>query len=177
MTGITPEMTVNQHSCLSPSKIDQKCKAWKLFTHHFFCLLSFQTHGIASVARLQREEVSWRKQEYRETGRISTGFYQELASSVEFSQVFFWTCRSHGKFHKSTRNSASLKLMANATQIYFFLIDNGAPFPIDSGTHNTHISLSQWHFCLSCRCCPHSHHLFFIIEALVVDRQWHSSFR
>jgi hypothetical protein len=34
----------------------------------------------------------------------------------------------------------------------------------------------QWHFCLmsSCQCCPHSHHLFFIIDALVVDQQWHS---
>jgi hypothetical protein len=117
MTGITPEMTGNQHSCLSPSKIDQKCKSRKLFTHHFFCLLSFQTHGIASIARLQREEVSWRKQEYRETGRISTRFYQELASSVEFSQVF--VCRSHGKAHKSTRNSSSLKLMANAKSIFF----------------------------------------------------------
>jgi hypothetical protein len=38
----------------------------------------------ASVARLQREEVSRLAEEHGGTGTFSTGFYEELASSVEF---------------------------------------------------------------------------------------------
>jgi hypothetical protein len=98
MTGITLKMTGHQHSCLSPSKIHQKCKALKLFTHHFFCFLSFKTHGIASVARLQREEVSRSKQEARGTGSISTGTY----TFFEFSSFLF--VANH---------------MANCSQIYW----------------------------------------------------------
>jgi hypothetical protein len=38
-------------------------------------------HGIASVARLQREEMSTTQQEARETGTFSTGIYKGRASS------------------------------------------------------------------------------------------------
>jgi hypothetical protein len=40
--------------------------------------------GIASVARLQREEVSRSAKEHGGTGTFSTGFYEELASSLNF---------------------------------------------------------------------------------------------
>jgi hypothetical protein len=57
-------------------------QARKLITYHFSCLLSFETHGITSLARLQREELSRSKQEARGLGTFSTGFYEELAYSV-----------------------------------------------------------------------------------------------
>jgi hypothetical protein len=63
----------------------EEMQARKLITYHFFCLLSFETHGIASVARLQREEVSRAKKEHGGTGTFSTGIYAGCASSVEFS--------------------------------------------------------------------------------------------
>jgi hypothetical protein len=53
-------------------------QARKLITYHFFRLLSFKTHGIASVARLQREEVSSSAKEHGGTGIISTGIYEAL---------------------------------------------------------------------------------------------------
>jgi hypothetical protein len=44
--------------------------------------------GVASVARLQREEVSRAKKEARGTGTFPTGIYGGRASSVEFANVF-----------------------------------------------------------------------------------------
>jgi hypothetical protein len=44
----------------------------------FLRLLSFETHGIASVARLQREEVSRAKKEHGGTGTFPTGIYGGL---------------------------------------------------------------------------------------------------
>jgi hypothetical protein len=52
-----PEMAGNQPSCQMTRK---------LITHHFFCLISFKTHGVVSFARLQREEVSREKKEHGE---------------------------------------------------------------------------------------------------------------
>jgi hypothetical protein len=74
-------------------------KARKLITYHSFCLLSFETHGITSVARLQREEVSRAKKEHGGTGTFSTGIYGGRASSLDFANVFE-RCQSHGKAHK-----------------------------------------------------------------------------
>jgi hypothetical protein len=49
-------------------------QARKLIKYHFVCLLSFETHGIASIARpVQREEVSLRKQEHEDL----VGFVRE----------------------------------------------------------------------------------------------------
>jgi hypothetical protein len=50
------------------------------------------------------------------------------------------------------------------------LIHSGTPF---NTFQYTHISLSQWHFCSTCRCSILTI-FFFIINELVVDRQWHS---
>jgi hypothetical protein len=50
-------------------------------------LLSFKTHVIASVARLQREEMSRAKKEHGGTGTFSTGFYKELASSLNLQTI------------------------------------------------------------------------------------------
>jgi hypothetical protein len=41
--------------------------------------------GVASVARLQREEMSTTQEEGRETGTFPTGIYGGRASSVEFA--------------------------------------------------------------------------------------------
>jgi hypothetical protein len=43
-----------------------------------------QSHGIASIARLQREEVSMIKEGIRRSSSNSTGLYEGLASSLEF---------------------------------------------------------------------------------------------
>jgi hypothetical protein len=67
-------------------------QAKRLITYHSFCLLSFETHGITSVARLQREEVSRAKKEHGGTGTFSTGIYGRLACFVEFS----FGCKLHG---------------------------------------------------------------------------------
>ena len=94
-------------------------KARKLITYHFFCLLSFQTHGIASVARLQREEVSRAKTGHGGTGTFSTWFYKELASSVGI-RVLAW----HGKL------LINLLEVLHHLKIHckFNYIHNGAPF-------------------------------------------------
>jgi hypothetical protein len=60
----------------------------KLIAYLFFCLLSFGTHGIASVARLQREEVSRSAKEHGGTGSNSTGFYAALHPLLNFANHF-----------------------------------------------------------------------------------------
>jgi hypothetical protein len=88
VTGITPEMTGNQHTfLLFIQQNHEKMQARKLIPYHFFCLLSFGTHGIASVARLQREEVSRSAKEHGGTGSNSTGIYRWLASSLNLQMI------------------------------------------------------------------------------------------
>jgi hypothetical protein len=91
-------------------------QAKKLITHHFFCPLSFQTHGIASVARLQREEVSRSKREARGTGSICTGFYKGSASSFEFLSVLL-VANHTARLTNLLEVLHLSKLMANAWQI------------------------------------------------------------
>jgi hypothetical protein len=90
--------------------------ARKLVAYHFSCLLSFETHGIASVARLQREKMSRSAKEAREIGTFSTGFYKELASSPEFP-TFVIPCKSHGKCSQSTGSTASFEIHCKSNQI------------------------------------------------------------
>jgi hypothetical protein len=47
-------------------------------------IVSLLSHGIASVARLQREEVPRLKQEARDNSSSSAGIYAGCASSVKF---------------------------------------------------------------------------------------------
>jgi hypothetical protein len=88
MTGIASEMTGYQHDCCSIQQIRSEMQAKKLITYHFFRLLSFETHGIASVARLQRKEMSTTQQKARGTSTFSTGIYGGHASSVNFGDDF-----------------------------------------------------------------------------------------
>jgi hypothetical protein len=148
MTRITPEMTGNQHSCLSSNKIDQKCQARKLITYHFSCLFSFQTHGITSFARFQREEVSRSKQEARGLGTFPTGIYESWHPLLNF-QVFFWLQITRQLLTKSTGSTASFEVHGKYNTNLIF-IDNGAPLNTFRYTH-THVSLSQWHFCSTCQ--------------------------
>jgi hypothetical protein len=62
----------------------EEMQARKLITYHFFCLLSFGTHGIASVARLQREETPTTQQDARGTGTFPTGIYKSWHPLSEF---------------------------------------------------------------------------------------------
>jgi hypothetical protein len=88
-------------------------KARKLITYHSFCLLSFETHGITSVARLQREEVSRAKKEHGGTGTFSTGIYGGRASSLDFANVFDLANHT-ANAHNLLEVLHLLKLMANA---------------------------------------------------------------
>jgi hypothetical protein len=78
----------------------------------FLRLLSFQTHGIASVARLQREEVSRAKKEHGGTGTFSTGIYWSHAASFVFRVANAMQVSS-----QITRNSASLPIHGKSNQI------------------------------------------------------------
>jgi hypothetical protein len=55
-------------------------------------------------------------QEARGTGTFPTGIFGDMASSVEFANVFE-LCKSHGKAHNLLETLHLLKLMANSTQI------------------------------------------------------------
>jgi hypothetical protein len=72
----------NQHYCCSSNKTARKCKQKIDYPAPSSCRLFAKTHRIASVARLQREEVSMIKERTRRSSSNSTGFYKQgLASS------------------------------------------------------------------------------------------------
>jgi hypothetical protein len=127
MTRIPTEMTGNQQSCL---------QAKKLIAYHFACLLSFKTQGIASIARLQREEMPRSAKEHGGTGTFSTGIYSRLPSSLEFA-MFVNPCKSQGA-HKSTGSTASFKTHGKSNQIQIKSI------AIVLLLITSHSPLSQW---------------------------------
>jgi hypothetical protein len=63
-------------------------QARKLITYHDLRLSLCNPMGVASAARLQREEVSRAKKEARGTGTFPTGIYGGRASSLDFANVF-----------------------------------------------------------------------------------------
>ena len=103
-------------------------QARKLITQHFFCLLFFETHGIASVARLQREEMSTTKQEARGHGTFPAGIYESWHPLSNFANDFD-QANHRAKVHKSTGSTASFKIHGNLITFKTkWSIDNGAPF-------------------------------------------------
>jgi hypothetical protein len=91
-------------------------QARKLITYHFFCLLSFGTHGIASVARLQREEVSRSAKEHEELVHFlqestRVGILFEFANDLILQITPRICSQSTGMLHLS-------KFMANLITFY-----------------------------------------------------------
>jgi hypothetical protein len=72
----------NQPSCHFTQENWLKMNDKKVDYLPFSRLHSFETHGIASVARLQREEMSRSAKEHGGTGSNSTGICIDFASSV-----------------------------------------------------------------------------------------------
>jgi hypothetical protein len=67
MSGIIPEMTGNQrYYCCTSNKIEWKCKQKNWIPTIVFAVVSLQSHGIVSVARLQRQEGSWANKKLEE---------------------------------------------------------------------------------------------------------------
>jgi hypothetical protein len=87
-------------------------QARKLITQHLFCLLSFETHGIASIARLQREEMSTTKQEAGGLGTFPTGIYESWHPLSNFANDFD-LANHRAKVHKSTGSTASFEIHGN----------------------------------------------------------------
>jgi hypothetical protein len=100
----------------------------KLITHHFFCLLSFETHGIAPVARLQREEVSRSAKEHEEL----VHFLQDFTGALHplFLQITLQM------LIKSTGSTASFKAHGKYTANLITINQQWCSFPISR----------QWHF-------------------------------
>jgi hypothetical protein len=95
-------------------------QARKLITYHFFCLLSFETHGITSVARLQREEVSRLAKEHEELVHFLQESMRAMHPLLNFADDFDLADHT-ANAHKSTGSTASFKThgkcMANLIQI------------------------------------------------------------
>ena len=131
-------------------------QAKKLITYHFFCLLSFETHGIASVARLQREEVSMMKGRTRRSSSNSTGFYEALHPLAMLQT--FWSLQITRSLcsqnllevlHLSKSMAKHGKYTTNLITFYrqwrsFWLL------PIPRYCKGKLKWSHQWHFCWSC---------------------------
>ena len=128
MTGITPEMTGNQHSCLSPSKIDQKCKqdSW-LPTISFasFLLKHMGLHPLQDCKERRCHDQRRNKEELVSFLQESTGAVHPLLNfAVHFDLAITWqrltkstgstaTLQIHGRCntnHKSNQNRSTMGL-------------------------------------------------------------------
>jgi hypothetical protein len=84
-----PKRVGKQSSYLFTNKIVRECKAWKLFTYHGLSPSLCNHMGMPSVARLQRQELSWTKQEDGDlVGFLQASIHMGHASSVEFCKDF-----------------------------------------------------------------------------------------
>jgi hypothetical protein len=92
-------------------------QAIKLNTYHDLRLSLCNHTGVPSVARLQREEMSTTQEEGRGTGTFPTGIYGDVASSVEFANVFDLANHTVNLLTNLLETLHLSKLMANSTQI------------------------------------------------------------
>jgi hypothetical protein len=104
MTRITLKTTGNQLSCLSPNKIDRKCKARKLITYYHRLFLSLCKHmGLHSLQQDYKERrCQWSK---KEPGDL-VGFLHDFKRSLHPLSVCN-TPHTTNALTKSARNSAS----------------------------------------------------------------------
>jgi hypothetical protein len=120
MTGIAHKWQVINISAVHPTKT--RGNASKKIVYLPSPLVdSLQTHGIASVARLQREGVSMIKDRIRWSSRISTWVYEGFTSSCKFANDFL--ANAVQMLTKSTGSTASFethgKYTANLITFYW----------------------------------------------------------
>jgi hypothetical protein len=92
---------------------------WSPFT-------SLQSYGIASAARLQREELSTSKQEHRETSSNSTGIYMGMHPLLNL-QTFLILQITRQRLTNLLEVLHLSKLMANIIKLEK-IYNNGSPF-------------------------------------------------
>jgi hypothetical protein len=149
-------MTGNPHSCCASNKITRKCKQESWLPTIVSAVVSSQSHGIASVARLQREEVSRRQQEAWETSSNSTGIYMGCASSSKFSS-FLLVANHTARLTNLLEVLHLSKPMANLITCYWQWWRSFWLLPIPPYCKSKSYQ-SQWHFNASCQCFPILHH-------------------
>ena len=89
----------------------------KLITYHDLRLSLCNPMGVASVARLQREEMSTTQEEGGETGTFSTGIYGGRTSSLNLQTFLNSANHTVNLLTNLLESLHLLKFMANAWQI------------------------------------------------------------
>jgi hypothetical protein len=112
----------------------------KLIAYHDLRLSLCNPMGVASVARLQREEMSTTQERSQRNWYVSYRNLRGLASSLNLQMIS--SCKSHREFaHKSTGSTACFKTHGNCMVNLIVFIDHGAPFNTFRYTQHTSLTL------------------------------------
>ena len=120
MTGIKPELTGNQHSCLSSNKITRKCKQKSWLPTISFASSLLKHMGLHPLQDCKERRCQWWKEEQGDPVAILQDFTRPCILLPCCKR--FDLCKSHREFaHKSTGSTASFETgKCNTNLIVFY---------------------------------------------------------